>query len=73
MSNNHAFFHPFPVASVNVHVGAADASSLKFNKYFSARDFGFWGFFNFNVVGSSVNSCFQKVSLPVNPSCNREY
>jgi hypothetical protein len=52
----------FPLASVEVHVGSAYAACLKLHQYPSAFNFGFRDFFNFDVVGSTVYSGFQKES-----------
>ena len=51
-----------PFAPVEVHVGSADASRPKLHKDPSAFNFGFGGFFDFDVVGSTVNSSLQKQS-----------
>jgi hypothetical protein len=72
MSDYQAFFHPFPLAPVKVHVSSADASSLKFHKHFSARNFWLRDFLDFDVMWSSVNSCFQKKSTSDNSSSKSE-
>jgi hypothetical protein len=61
MPEDSAFFHPFPVAPVEVHVGSADAARLKMYKYPVALNFWFWNIFDFDVVWSTVNSSFQKL------------
>jgi hypothetical protein len=52
----------FPLAPVEVHIGAADAARLKLHAYSAPFNFRFRYFFDFDVVGSTVNSGFQKES-----------
>jgi len=40
MSKDSAFLHPFPIAAVKVHVGAADTASLEMNKHAVSGNFG---------------------------------
>jgi hypothetical protein len=61
MSEDSAFLE-FPFAPVEVHVGSADAARFKLHQYSSAFNFGFGNFFDFDVMGSTVNSSFQKES-----------
>jgi hypothetical protein len=53
-------FLQFPLAPIKMNVGSADASSLKLHEHSGAFNFGFGDFFDFDVVGSTVNSSFQK-------------
>ena len=62
VSKDSAFFHPFPIAPVEVHVGSADASSRKLYQHPVAFNLGFGDVFDFDVVWSTVNSSFQKES-----------
>ena len=51
-----------PLAPVKVQIGSADAARLKLHPHPASFDFGFRDFVDFDVVGSMVNSGFQKES-----------
>ncbi len=51
-----------PFTPIEVHVGSADAAPTKLRQHPSAFNFGFGDFFDFDFVGSTVNSSFQKES-----------
>jgi hypothetical protein len=55
-------FHPFPLTTVKVHVGSADATRFEFYENFFACNLRLWNILNLNVTWTFVNRGFQKQS-----------
>ncbi len=61
---NNATTFDFPVASVKVQVGAADAACAEFDEDFSAFNFRIGNILDPDVFWSMVDGCLQKISAP---------